>query len=79
MKENKREAVGEEGTRHETCMCPFCWSQRVLHDQVERYGDFFSHLNQARIEVLLAFRSLLDQRIADLQRKERKVTKIEVE
>ena len=79
MKENKRETVGEEGTRHETCLCPFCWGQRVLHDQVERYGDFFSHLSQARIEVLLAFRSLLDQRIADLQRKERKVTKIEVE
>jgi len=79
MKENTREAVGEEGARRETCMCPFCWGQRVLRDQVERYGDFFSHLNQARIEVLLGFRSLLDQRIADLQRKERKVTKIEVE
>jgi hypothetical protein len=79
MKENKREAVGEEGARHEACMCPCCWGQRVLHDQVERYGDFFSHLNQARIEVLLAFRSLVDQRIADLQKKEKKVTKIEVE
>jgi len=79
MKENKSGVVGEEGTRHETCMCPFCWGQRVLHDQVERYGDFFSHLNQARIEVLLAFRSLLDQRIADLKKKEKKVTKIEVE
>jgi hypothetical protein len=71
--------MGEEGARHESCFCPFCWGKRVLHDQVEGYGDFFSHLNQARIEVLLAFRSLLDQRIADLQRKQRKVTKIEVE
>ncbi len=79
MKQKKKEPVEEERARHEPCLCPFCWGQRVLHDQVERYGDFFSHLNQARIEVLLAFRSLLDQRIADLQRKERKVTKIEVE
>ena len=79
MKENTREAVGEEGARREICMCPFCWGQRVLHDQVERYGDFFSHLNQARIELLLGFRSLLDQRIADLKKKEKKVTKIDVE
>ena len=79
MKERKREEVGEEGTRHDACLCPFCWGQRVLHDQVERYGDFFSHLNQARIEVLLAFRSFLDQRIADLRKKGKKVTKIAVE
>jgi hypothetical protein len=79
MNEKTRKAEGDERVRHETCMCPFCWGQRVLHDQVERYGDFFSHLNQARIEVLLAFRWLLDQRIADLQRNKRKVTKIEVE
>lgn len=79
MNESMKEAVGEEEARQAACMCPFCWGQRVLHDQVERYGDFFSHLNQARIEVLLAFRSLLDQRIADLKKKEKKVTKIEVE
>ena len=79
MKENTREAVGDEGARREICMCPFCWGQRVLHDQVERYGEFFSHLNQARIELLLGFRSLLDQRIADLKKKEKKVTKIDVE
>jgi hypothetical protein len=79
MNESMKEAVDEERARQVACMCPFCWGQRVLHDQVERYGDFFSHLNQARIEVLLAFRSLLDQRITDLKKKERKVTKIEVE
>lgn len=79
MNESTKKAEGEERVRHETCMCPFCLGRKFMEDQVERYGDFFSHLNQARIEVLLAFRSLLDQRIADLQRKERKVTKIKVE
>jgi hypothetical protein len=79
MNESMKETVGEDKARQAACMCPFCWGQRVLHHQVERYGDFFSHLNQARIEVLSAFRSLLDQRIADLKKKEKKVTKIEVE
>jgi len=79
MNERMSETVGEERGRHATCCCPFCLGRKFIEDQAERYGDFFSHLNKARIEVLLAFRSLLDQRIADLQRKERKVTKIEVE
>jgi len=79
MNESKSEAVGEERVRHETCCCPFCLGRKFLEDQAERYEDFFSHLNRARIEVLLAFKSALEQRISDLQRKERKVTKIEVE
>ena len=79
MKERKREAVSEERVRQEPCMCPFCLGRKLMQDQVERYGDFFSHLNQARIEVLLALRSLVDQRIADLQKKGKKVTKIAVE
>ena len=79
MKERKREEVGEERVRQEVCMCPFCLGRKFMEDQVERYGDFFSHLNQARIEVLLAFRSFLDQRIADLRKKGKKVTKIAVE
>jgi hypothetical protein len=79
MNEMKTEAAGEEKVRHETCMCPFCLGRRFVHGQVERFGDFFSHLNRARIEVLLAFKSLLEQRIADLERKGKRVTKIEVE
>lgn len=79
MNERKMETLCNEGGRREICKCPFCFGRRLLHDQMERYGDFFSHLNRARIEVLLAFKSLLEQRIADLQKKEKKVTKIEVE
>jgi hypothetical protein len=79
MNEMKTETEGEEKVRHEPCMCPFCVGRRFLHDQVERYDDFFSHLNRARIEVLLAFKSLLEERIADLERKGKRVTKIEVE
>jgi len=79
MNEMKTETVGEERVRHEGCCCPFCLGRGFVHDQVERFGDFFSHLNRARIEVLLAFKSLLDQRIADLERRGKRVTKIEVE
>jgi hypothetical protein len=79
MNEMKTETVGEEKVGHEPCMCPFCVGGRFVHDQVERYDDFFSHLKRARIEVLLAFKSLLEQRIADLERKGKRVTKIEVE
>jgi hypothetical protein len=79
MNETKTETVGEERVRYGACSCPFCLGRKFLEDQAERYGDFFSHLNRARIEVLLAFKSLLDQRIADLERKGKRVTKIEVE
>ena len=79
MNESKTETVGEERMRRETCCCPFCLGRSFLDHQLEQFGDFFSHLNRARIEVLLAFKSLLDQRIADLERRGKRVTKIEVE
>jgi hypothetical protein len=50
-----------------------------------RHGDFFKHLTNARIEVLQAFKSLIDQRITSLEQQRnsmgetRKATKITVE
>jgi hypothetical protein len=79
MNESKTETVGEEGVRRETCCCPFCLGRSFVHDHLDQFGDFFSHLNCARIEVLLAFKSLLEQRIAHVKRKGKRVTKIEVE
>ena len=56
-------------TKKEVPVCPvgkFCM------DFEKRFGKkskFVSHLNQSHIEALKAIRSLLDERIADLDRK----------
>jgi hypothetical protein len=45
----------------------------------EQYSGFFTHLPQASIEVLRAFRTLIDERISSLGGNKRKVTKVKVE
>jgi hypothetical protein len=51
----------------------------------DKHNEFFTHIFNARIEVLQAFRSLIDQRISTLEKKKnsrpegKKATKIEVE
>ena len=68
----------------EVLVCPV---GKVCMDLEKKFGkksNFFNHLNQSHIEVLKAVRSLVDERIEDLDRKKstrgkKKMTAIKVE
>ena len=79
MSKPKREKKIKTSTEHDTCCCPFCLSRRMLEEAKEQHSGFFSHLRSARIEVLKAFRSLIDERISWLEENKKKVTKVKVE
>ena len=79
MRESKREKKSKACAEHNTCCCPFCLSSRMIDQAKEQYGGFFSQLRKARIEVLKAFRILIDERISSLEEHKKKVTKVKVE
>jgi len=63
-----------------------CPVARFFTEMEKTYGkksSFFAHLHQSQIELLKAIRTLVDDRIGDLEKKKeggrKKVTKIEVE
>jgi hypothetical protein len=73
----------KEKEKPETMGCPVA---RFFTEMEKTYGKkstFFTHLHQSQIELLKAIRSLVDDRIGDLEKKKegsrKKVTKIEVE
>ena len=79
MSKPKKEDKGKGAEEHKMCHCPFCLSSRMMKEAKEQYSGFFTHLRQARIEVLRAFRTLIDERISSLEKSKKKVTKVKVE
>jgi hypothetical protein len=79
MTKTKTENTGTSEERHTTCCCPFCLSRKFMEETRLSYGSFFTHLNRAKIEMLLAFKSLLEDRIASLEKRQKKVTKVKVD
>ena len=79
MSKPKSQSGTKAKTQPETCCCPFCSSGRMWEKKKEQYSDFFAHFRKARVEVLKAFRSLLDDRISALEQEKKKVTKLKVE
>jgi hypothetical protein len=75
----KREKKSKAAREHETCCCPFCFSNRMIEETKEQYSGFFTHMRKARIEVLRALRTLIDERISSLEEHKKKVTKVKVE
>jgi hypothetical protein len=75
----KKEKNSKGAKEHETCCCPFCLSSRMIEEAKEHYSGFFTHLRKARIEVLRALRTLIDERISSLEEHKKKVTKVKVE
>ncbi|MBI5586198.1 MAG: hypothetical protein HY892_20505 [Deltaproteobacteria bacterium] len=72
-----------EKINSETAGCPVA---RLFSEMEKAYGrksDFFNHLHQSQIEFLKAVRSLVDDRIGELEKKQargkKKATKVEVE
>ncbi|MFP3870759.1 MAG: hypothetical protein ACLFVT_07795 [Syntrophobacteria bacterium] len=50
-----------------------------MEETKKRHSDFFVHLHNAQIELLRAFRSVLDGKITSLEKQKKKVTRVSVE
>lgn len=64
--------------------CLLCSLVKTLRSAKQKQGAFHTHMYNARIEVLQAFRSLIDERIENLKKRKnreegKKATKIIVE
>ena len=79
MSKAKKEEKSKARVEHKTCCYPFCLSSRMMEEAKEQYSGFFTHLRNARIEVLRGFRTLIDERISSLEKQKNKVTKVKVE
>ena len=76
--------MGKERTKEEVYLCPVGRFFAELEESSQGKAKFFQHMNQSRVEFLKAFRSLLDERIDGLEkrqeaRSEKKATRIKVE
>ncbi len=78
------ESCHNDEPQAESMNCLFCSLIKTVKDAKEKQGAFYTHMYNARIEILQAFRSLIDQRISNLEKRKegsegKKATKIVVE
>ena len=84
MNENRTQNPHEEAKTHEVT-CPFCLLMKSAAKTRKKHSAFFDHLMNAQIELLQAFKSVVDEQISSLEKKKesmadaKKATKIEVE
>ena len=75
--------MAREKTNQETQSCPVARIFSELEKAYSRKSTFFNHLHQSQIEFLKAIRSLVDDRLNELEKKsekgKKKTTKIKVE
>ena len=76
--------MAKKSSDREMVVCPVGRFFMDLEKRSSRKSKFFEHLDRSGIEFLKAFRSLLDERIDALEKKEssgreKKATRIEVE
>lgn len=85
MNESSSDCNHNDGPQSEGESCPFCRFLRAVRSTKEKHNEFCTHIFNAQIEMLQAFKSLIDQRISTLEKRksskpeEKKATKIEVE
>ena len=75
--------MAKEKEKSEMCLCPVGRFFSDLEKASWGKSNFFKHLNNSRVEFLKAVRSLIDERIDHLEKKEapkpkKKMTKIKV-
>jgi hypothetical protein len=73
-----------KNSREDMCRCPVGSFFRDVEKTFGKKSSFIDHMTQSRIEVLKAVRSLVDERINDLDRKKsasgkKRMTKVEVD
>ncbi|MDR3567808.1 MAG: hypothetical protein P4L43_07250 [Syntrophobacteraceae bacterium] len=78
------ECIRNDEPRSEGQGCLFCSFLKTVTTAREKHSAFHTHMYNARIEVLQAFRSLIDRHISTLEKRKdsaegKKATKISVE
>ena len=75
--------MAKQKAKEEMMVCPvgkFFWDMQKTS---RKKSKFFDHMDQSRIEFLKAIRSLVDERITDIEKKgaarSKRATKIKVE
>jgi hypothetical protein len=74
--------MAKEKEKQAEASCPVARFFSEMEKVYGRKSQFFNHLHQSQIEFLKAVRCLVDDRIGELEKKQRKgkkATKIEVE
>ena len=76
--------MAKEKEKSEMCLCPVGKFFSDFEKASWEKSKFFKHLNNSRVEFLKAIRSLIDERIENLEKKEspktkKKMTKIKVD
>jgi hypothetical protein len=76
--------MGKKESKTEIALCPVGRFFMNLEKVSGKKSDFHEHLNLSRLEFLKAIRSLVDERIGDIEKRgsksgKKKVTKITVE
>ena len=76
--------MAKEKTKEEVFTCPVGRFFAEFEKSSKDKSKFFKHLNQSRVEFLKAIRSLIDERIDNLEQKQdnkkgKRATKIKVE
>lgn len=76
--------MGKEKVEKEMVLCPVGRFFLDLEKASGKKSRFFEHLTQSRVEFLKAIRSLVEEKIEDLEKKgtargKKRVTKIKVE
>lgn len=84
MDETRTQNPHDQESAQETA-CPFCLLMKTVSKTRKKHSGFFNHLMNAQIELLQAFKSVIDQQISSLEEKResaaegKKSTRIEVE
>ena len=68
MDETKTQNEHDDDNSHEMT-CPICLLMKTLSATRKKHSTFFDHLVNAQIEVLHAFKSVIDQQISCLEEK----------
>lgn len=82
--QSQTEETRSNDSRAAPC-CPICYVMEGMRERKRRHGGFFTHMLNAQIEVLQAFKSVLDQQISTLESRKshiqepKQATKIKVE
>ena len=76
--------MASENSREDMCRCPVGSFIRDVERTFGKKSKFVDHMTQSRIEVLKAVRTLVDERINDLDRKKsasgkKRMTKVKVD
>ena len=76
--------MGGKKSKPGNCDCPVGKFFEILENGPDKTSSFYKHMNRSKLEFLKAIRTLVDERIDDLEKKakpgkKKKVKKIKIE